>query len=132
MPIIPFGQKEILPLKSAEKAVMADNSLEADAFEKRQTGRAKEEKQAMLKDARTTAAGWSIVFPYLSTLYYGLRPDGIIIDKYGLNGEDDKNLVSEIKKQQVIQTLPSVLLPVMGGIAAWSYNSVKDPNAVSV
>lgn len=91
----------------------------------------KEDKQAIMKKARKTAAGWSILGNGLSTLYFGLRSDKTIAKKYNLDTEKDKDFIKEIKRQQTIQTIPSLLFNV-GGIPAWIYNAIKNPNKLEV
>lgn len=91
----------------------------------------KEDKQAIMKKARKTAAGWSILGNLISTAYFGLRSDATIAKKYNLDVEKDKDFIKEIKSQQVVQTIPSLLFNV-GGIAAWIYNAAKNPDKLDV
>ncbi len=90
-----------------------------------------EDKQAIMKKARKTAAGWSILGNLLSTMYFGLRSDKTVAKKYNLDVEKDKDFIKEIKRQQTIQTIPSLLFNV-GGIAAWIYNTAKNPDKLHV
>lgn len=90
-----------------------------------------EDKQAIMKKARKTAAGWSILGNGFSTLYFGLRSDKTVAKKYGLDAEKDKDFIKEIKRQQTVQTIPSLLFNV-GGIAAWLYNATKNPDKLKV
>ncbi len=89
------------------------------------------DKQAIMKKARKTAAGWSILGNGLSTLYFGLRSDKTVAKKYDLDLAKDKDFIKEIKRQQTVQTLPSLFFNV-GGIAAWVYNAAKNPDKLNV
>lgn len=89
------------------------------------------DKQAIMKKARKNAAGWSILGNGFSTLYYGLRSNKTIAKKYNLDLEKDKDFIKEIKRQQTLQTIPSLFFNV-GGIAAWIYNAAKNPDKLSV
>lgn len=93
--------------------------------------RTKEEKQAILKQARTTAAGWSIIFGGLSTLYYATRTDEKVARKYNLDPEADKNLINNIRQQQTVQTLPSLFYGA-GGFLSFVYNTLKSPDTLKV
>lgn len=94
-------------------------------------GLSEADKQKLLKSARTSAAGWSILGSFISTLYYSLRADSTVADKYDLDKEKDKDFIKEIKRQQTIQTIPSIFFWV-GGIAAWGYNILKNPENIKV
>ena len=91
----------------------------------------KEDKQAIMKKARKTAAGWSILGNLFSTAYFGLRSDATVAKEYNLDAEKDKDFIHNIKRQQTIQTIPSLLFNI-GGIAAWIYNTAKNPGKLDV
>lgn len=76
-----------------------------------------EHKQIVYK-AQTNAAGWSIIGGIISTIYYGVRPDETIAEKYNLDVDKDEKFIKDIRKQQVIATLPGVIFGV--GILSWA------------
>lgn len=92
----------------------------------------KEDKQEILQKAKTKAAGWSVFGEIFSTLYYGLRSDKTVAKKYDLDPEKDKDFVKQIKREQVISTLPGALLPGGGGVIAWLYNKTRDASKLDV
>ena len=82
------------------------------------------EKKKLVLDARTSASGWACLGGFISTLYYGLRSDDKVAEKYNLDVEKDKDLIKTIKKQQFLWTLPAAI-PGAGNllvIAPWIYN----------
>lgn len=82
------------------------------------------DKQEILKQARTTAAGWSVFGEIISTLYFALRSDKTVAEKYDLDQQKDKDFIKTIKAQQVLYTVPSII-PGYGSIpavASWLYN----------
>lgn len=83
-----------------------------------------EEKKELILKARTKACGYAFWGGLFSSLYYGLRSDEKVAKKYDLDVEKDKKLIKQIKKEQLIWTLPS-LIPGVGlvaGGAAYIYN----------
>ena len=89
----------------------------------------KEEKQEKILQARTTAAGWSAFGGIISTACYALRSDEKVAEKFGLDASKDKDLIKQIKKQQVAATLPAALGTLLFGVgtlltggATWIYN----------
>ena len=92
----------------------------------------KEDKQEILKKAKTTAAGWSVFGEGFSTLYYGLRSNKTIAKKYNLDEKQDKAFIKQIKREQVISTLPGVIFPSGGGVINWLYNKVRDESKLDV
>lgn len=69
-----------------------------------------EDKQKLIKKARTTAAGWSIFGSVGSTIYYAVRSDKTIAKKYNLDIQKDKTLIKRIRKEQVTWTLPGLFV----------------------
>ncbi len=92
----------------------------------------KEDKQEILKNAKTKAAGWSVFGEVFSTLYYGLRSDKTIAQKYNLDEKQDKAFIKQIKREQVISTLPGAIFPAGGGVISWIYNKVQDESKYDV
>ena len=92
----------------------------------------KEDKQAILAKAKTKAAGWSVFGEIFSTMYYGLRSDKTVAEKFNLDPEKDKAFVKQIKREQVISTLPGALFPGGGGVIAWIYNKNRDTSKLDV
>ena len=77
------------------------------------------EKQELILKARTSAAGWSCFGAGISTLYYAMRSDNTVAKKYDLDPVEDKKLIKQIKKEQVLHTIPSLL---GFGIVGYIYN----------
>lgn len=96
----------------------------------------KEDKQKIIKSANANAAGWAILGGPISTLYYHLRSDKTIADKYNLDVEKDKEFIKEIRKSQVGWTLPSLLngtgYGALPGLAAWGYNTFRNSDNINV
>jgi hypothetical protein len=93
-----------------------------------------EEKQEILQKARTKAAGWSILFTFFDTLYYGLRSDKKVAKQFDLDPQKDKNFIKTIKRQQMLSTLPSLIpgLGIIPGAVCWLYNKNLDPSKLEV
>lgn len=94
----------------------------------------KEQKQEIIKEANTTAAGWATFFGIFSTAYFGLRSDATVAAKYDLNLNEDKKLISQIKTNQLLWTLPG-LIPgygILPGGIAWLFNRVRDPEGINI
>ena len=89
------------------------------------------EKKELILKARTKAAGWSIVGGPISTLYYGLRSDNTVAEKYNLDPNEDKDLVKRIKHEQTIATIPSLIWGP-GGLCAYIYNKTRDANDIDL
>lgn len=92
----------------------------------------KEDKQAILAKAKTKAAGWSVFGEVFSTLYYGLRSDKTVAKKYDLDPEKDKNFIKQIKREQIISTIPGALFPGVGGVIGYIYNKNSDASKLDV
>lgn len=82
------------------------------------------DKKEIIRSARTKAAGWAIFGGPFSTLYYGLRSNKTIAEKYDLDLEKEKGLIKEIKTQQMLWTIPACLpgVGILPGIISWLYN----------
>lgn len=101
---------------------------------KQESSKTKEEKQEILQEARSRAAGWSVLFGVFDTLYYGLRSDEKVAEQFDLDVNKDKNFIKTIKRQQMLCTLPS-LIPGFGivpGVACWLYNKNLDTTKLEV
>ncbi len=94
----------------------------------------KEDKQEVVRSARTTAAGWSLFGGFASTLYFGLRSDKTVAKKYDLDVKEDKKLIKQIKREQILWTLPSCIqgLGAVPGFVAWMYNKNMDSSKIKV
>lgn len=93
-----------------------------------------DEQKEIVRSARTKAAGWAIFGGIFSTLYYGLRSDKTVAEKYNLDVKEDRSLIKNIKSQQLLWTLPS-MVPCVGlvtGLAAWLYNKNMDPEKIDL
>lgn len=94
----------------------------------------KEEKQEIIRKANTTAAGWSMLFSFLSTVYFGLRSDETVAKKYNLDPEKDKNFIKTIKSYQLLWTLPGIV-PSIGSVAAsvaWLFNKNRNAEKIDI
>lgn len=92
----------------------------------------KEDKQQILSKARAKAAGWSILGEFISTMYYGFRSDKTVAKKFDLDPEKDKKFIKKIKRDQILATLPGVLVPSIGGIVAYLYCKNQDVSDIDV
>ena len=92
----------------------------------------KEDRQVMIKKAKTKAAGWSIFGGVWSTLYYGLRSDKKIAKKFDLDAENDKALIRQIRNEQVTATLPGAFSRGLLGIFNWAHHKRKDASKYEV
>jgi hypothetical protein len=119
----------------AEEATYIDKNNQEDSVEIQHLEGAhnltKADKQEILKKARQTAAGWSIFGSQFSLLYFALRSDKTIAKKYDLDVEKDKKLINQIKRQQTLATLPSLVIGV-GGLASYIYCKITDPDTINV
>ncbi len=106
--------------------------LEADSVEISQKKElSTEDKQKIIKKARTKAAGWAMVGSVFSVLYYGLRSDKKIARKFDLDPEKDKKLIKQIKKEQTMWALPG-MLPFLGSLAAYLIVNNLDSKNIEV
>jgi len=99
---------------------------EVDTFEQqpKESRLSVEEKQEIMHAARKNAAGWSILGCGASTLYYAIRSNKTIADKYNLDPKADKAFINKIRQDQVIWTLPGAFgVGIIGYIAAACQNS---------
>ena len=74
------------------------------------------EKKELISEARIKAAGWSVFGGAFSTLYYALRSEKTVAEKFNLDPVEDKDLVKRIKKEQVKYALPGI---IHFGLASW-------------
>ena len=101
------------------------NLLKQDApcdsvnFKGRSEGMSDSEKKELISAARTKAAGWSVFGGAFSTLYYALRSEKTVAEKFNLDPVEDKDLVKRIKKEQVKYALPGIM---EWGLVAWIYS----------
>lgn len=92
-------------------------------MEKKEPRLSKAQKEKIIYKAQCNSAGWAILGHVISSLYYGLRSDNTIAEKYNLDTEKDQKFISEIRRKQVIATIPSIF-GINGlnlGIPAWLY-----------
>ncbi|MBQ4646236.1 MAG: hypothetical protein IJB79_02695 [Candidatus Gastranaerophilales bacterium] len=115
----------------------------ADSFEAKSTSTmTKEQKQELLKDSKSNAAGWAILGGWISSAYFGLRSDETVAKKYDLDPQKDKELIKEIKNQQVISTIPGVVgnflcmtNPLIGigvAVGGWAFEKFRNPEKIDV
>lgn len=115
-----------------------EDAEEQDTFEVPKDTQGKlsvEQRQLMLHESKITASGWSALLGGLSTLYYGLRSNATIAEKFNLNVKEDGDLIKNIRKEQIIATLPSVIGHfffgvghiVPGGLAWLYFRNIEDP-----
>lgn len=74
-----------------------------------------EAKKELILKARTKASGYAVFGGPFSTLYYGLRSDEKVARKYNLDPVEDKKLVKQIKREQMLWTLPSAVASILIG-----------------
>ena len=108
-----------------ENTNLLKQKAETDSF-------TKEDRQVMIKKAKTKAAGWSIFGGVWSTLYYGLRSDKKIAKKFDLDAENDKALIRQIRNEQVTATLPGAFSRGLLGIFNWAHHKRKDASKYEV
>ena len=89
----------------------------------------KQDKQKIIKAANKNASGWSCFGGPVSTLYYALRSDKTIAEKYNLDVNKDKDFISDIRENQVLWTIPSI--PGLG-FPAYLYNLCRNENKINV
>lgn len=120
--------------------VQNTNLLKQDApedsveFSKEKKELSKEDKQEIVRSARTTAAGWSFFGGPISLLYFGLRSDKTVAEKYNLDEKDDKKLIKQIKREQTLWTLPGCIhgVGLLPSIVAYLYNKNMDASKIEV
>ena len=108
-----------------------ERSPEDDLFVKNDIlNRSDSEKQAIIKKARNKATFWSTGGPVgIALLYYSLRSDEKIAKKYGLDVENDKDLIKQIRKTQVKWSIPSI---VGLGPLAWIVSLTSSADKIEV
>lgn len=107
--------------QSISKAANVSFGEEQDAVQltKKETALTKEAKRELIHKARSKAAGYSCFGGVWSTLYYGLRSDKKVAEKYNLDEKEDKALIKKMKQEQLLFTLPAVIgLGIVGYIMA--------------
>lgn len=92
------------------------------------------EKKELILKARTKASGYAFFGSLFSTAYYGLRSDDTVAKKYNLDPVEDKKLIKNIKKQQVLWTLPACVpgLGLLPGAVAYIYNKNCDADDIEL
>ena len=88
----------------------------------------------IIHDAKKRAAGWSILFDFLTPFYYALRsPKKLAYNRpevlnKTMDLQEALKLEEAVKSAQIKATLPGGFLPVVGGCIAWlSYNFGEKP-----
>lgn len=123
-------------VEKTENTNLLKQEAPLDSFEKEHKENkaplSKEDKQEILLKAKTKAAGWSIFGEAFSTLYYGLRSDKTVAKKFDLDPEQDKKFIKQIKKEQVLSTLPGAIFPGGGGVIAYIYNKTRDASDMNI
>lgn len=110
---------DVEDIKKAElEGINLDKTPKKDevVFSTKAGGPSEAEKKQIIYKSQTNAAGWSIIGGPISSLYYGLRSDETIAKKFDLDPKKDAKLINDVRKQQVIATLPGV---VGFGILGW-------------
>lgn len=92
-----------------------------------------EQKELVLK-ARTKASGYAFWFGPFSVLYYGLRSNKKVAEKYDLDPVADEKLVKTIKRHQLLWTLPACIpgLGLLPGGIAYLYNKNTDASKIEI
>lgn len=131
-PISKLGNKNAINFKGSE---IIDGCFDDKVvLKKPESKHTKEEKQEIVRSSLETATGWSIFFGIFSTLYFGLRSDKTVAEKYNLDEKADAKLIKQIKSNQTLWTLAS-MIPFIGvatGIGAWLYMKNKDASEINV
>lgn len=111
-----------------------DAPVDTAEFSTQKKELSKEDKQELIRSARTTASGWSIFGGPLSLLYFGLRSDKTVADKYNLDQENDKKLIKQIKREQTLWTLPGCIhgLGLLPSLGSYLYNKNMDASKIDV
>jgi len=92
------------------------------------------EKNMIIHDAKKRAAGWSILFDFLTPFYYALRsPKNLasnrpeVLNKT-MDFQEALKLEEAVKSAQLKASLTGGFLPVVGGCIAWlSYHLGENP-----
>ena len=94
----------------------------------------KEDKQELVHSARQKAAGFAVFGAGFSTLYYGLRSDKTVAQKYNLALKEDSKLIKTIKREQTLCTLPALIpgLGIIPGVVSYVYNKNADSSKINV
>ena len=121
-------------VKNIGNSYHANQGLQADTVDFQSGKLSDTEKKELILKARTKAAGWSIFGGIFSTLYYGLRSDNTVAKKFNLDPDNDKALIKNIKREQVLWTVPSIIpgLGFIGGLAAYIYNKNCDADDIDL
>ena len=132
------GIKKYDDIKDLEDVKYLAATQEGDSFEQEHLignrGLSKADKQQILHDARSKAAGWAIFGEGISTLYYALRSDKKIAHKFDLDPLQDKKLIEQIRRDQTIATIPAAI-PGLGSLWAlgtYIYCKVQAPEDITV
>jgi len=91
------------------------SNCDSVSFNGKESQMSDEEKKELILKARTKAAGYAVFGGPFSTLYYGLRSDEKVARKFDLDPVADKKLVKQIKKEQMMWTLPSAAAAILIG-----------------
>ena len=100
--------KESVEVKSSKDVNSLERAPKKDEVSISKKELTDAERKQVIYKSQTHAAGWSILFGLGSTLYYGLRSDEKIASQNNLDAKKDASLIDEIRKNQVIATVPSI------------------------
>lgn len=94
----------------------------------------KEDKQEIIRQARTRAAGFAILGTPIVTLIYGLRSDKKVAEKYNLDVKQDKALIRQIRNEQMLNTIPGIIpgVGILPALICWLYNRNMDPAKIDI
>ena len=125
---------QINGVKNMDNSYHVNQKLQADTVDFQSKKLSDPEKKELILKARTKAAGWSIFGGIFSTLYYGLRSNNTVAKKFNLDPDNDKALIKNIKREQLLWTVPSIIpgLGSIGGLAAYIYNKNCDANDIDL
>ena len=109
--------KECNPADKCQNTNLLKQSAANDSvsFSGKESKMSDDEKKELILKARTKAAGYAVFGGLFSTLYYGLRSDEKVARKFDLDPVEDKKLVKQIKKEQMLWTLPSAIASTLFG-----------------
>ena len=110
-----------------------NKDISKDSFEKNNNSHILNKKE-ILKKARETSSGYSIIFGPFSTLYFGLRSDKAVAKKFNLDIKKDEKLIKNIKIQQMLWTIPGIipLYCILPATVAWLYNKNLDNDKIKI
>ena len=139
IPVQKAQNTELQKIEKEENLLKEQSPIDTVEFTNTKNELSKEDKQELVKKGKTTAAGWSCLFGAFSALYYGLRSDKKVAEKYNLDADQDKKLIKTIKREQLKATLPAVIgscifgvgTLVTGGIS-WLVNKNSDASKINV